>query len=129
MPKFSKTSQDRLDTCHEDLQRLFERVVEEYDCSILCGHRGQEEQNRAFEKGLSKLEFPKSKHNRTPSLAVDVAPYPVDWKNWPEWYHFAGYVKAIARDMGISVRWGGDWDSDNDFEDQNFNDLPHWEIV
>lgn len=129
MPKFSKTSQDRLDTCHEDLQRLFERVVEEYDCSILCGHRGQEEQNRAFEKGLSKLEFPKSKHNRTPSFAVDVSPYPVEWKNTMEWYHFAGYVKAIARDMGIRVRWGGDWDSDNDFEDQNFNDLPHWEIV
>jgi hypothetical protein len=30
--------------------------------------------------------------------------------------------------MGIGLRWGGDWDSDKDFSDQNFDDLVHWEL-
>jgi peptidoglycan L-alanyl-D-glutamate endopeptidase CwlK len=28
-----------------------------------------------------------------------------------------------------AIRWGGDWDSDDIFDDQNFDDLPHFELV
>ena len=28
-----------------------------------------------------------------------------------------------------NVRWGGDWNMDNNFKDQKFNDLPHFELV
>ena len=48
MPRFGKTSQSRLSTCHNDLQRLFNRVVEKYDCTIICGQRSHEEQTSPF---------------------------------------------------------------------------------
>ena len=128
MPSFSQRSKNKLDSCHPDLQRLFERVVQEFDCTILAGHRGMQEQNSAFDKGFSKLRYPRSKHNKWPSLAVDVAPYPLDWKDKETFYYFAGFVKGLAAEMGIAIRWGGDWDSDTMVHDQTFMDLPHFEL-
>jgi len=128
MPSFSARSRARLETCHEDLQRLFNEVIKHYDCTILCGHRGEEEQNEAFRQGRSQLQFPQSKHNSLPSIAVDVAPYPIDWDNRPRFYHFGGLVLGFSIGMGIPIRWGGDWDSDTDLDDQSFFDLPHFEL-
>ena len=112
MPSFGKRSAKRLNSCHVDLIRLFERVVEEYDCTIMTGHRGRKPQNAAFDAGNSKLRFPDGKHNALPSMAVDAAPYPVNWDNMKRFYHFAGYVLGIAKEMGLIIRWGGDWDRD-----------------
>lgn len=129
MPKFSKVSQDRLKTCDQRLQDLFNEVIKNYDCSIICGHRGQADQDKAYNEGKSKIKWPNGKHNSNPSRAVDVAPYPIDWNDTKRFYHFAGYVKATADQMGIKIRWGGDWDSDNDFKDNSFNDTPHFELI
>lgn len=128
MPSFSARSRANLETCHEDLQRLFGEVIKHYDCTILCGHRGEEEQNEAFRQGRSQLQFPQSKHNSLPSIAVDVAPYPIDWDNRSRFYHFGGLVLGISIGMGIPIRWGGDWDMDTDLNDQSFFDLPHFEL-
>ena len=129
MPEFGKRSRDQLATAHPDLQRLFNEVIKHYDCAVIIGHRGEQAQNEAVEHGMSKLKWPDSPHNKTPSQAVDVAPYPVDWKNIKSFYHFAGYVKAVADQLGIAIRWGGDWDGDFDLTDQNFFDLPHFELI
>lgn len=129
MPAFGDKSKGNLRQAHPDLQLLFEKVVEKYDCSVICGHRDEMTQNDLFEQGMSKLQWPDSKHNKMPSLAVDVVPYPVDWKDKARFYHFAGYVFGVARSMGIKLRWGGDWDGDLSFSDQNFHDLPHFELV
>lgn len=128
MPSFSQRSRARLITCDKRLQDLFEEVVKGFDCIILQGHRGEEEQNRYYAEGKSKLKYPQSKHNKIPSLAVDVAPYPVNWSDKERFYYFAGYVKGIAQFLGIELRWGGDWDSDTHIHDQTFFDLPHFEI-
>ena len=129
MASFSQISQDRLDSCDPRLRALFAEVVKNYDCTVIYGYRGEAEQNDAFRLGRSTKQFPNSKHNQSPSLAVDVAPYPVDWNDLKRFYHFAGFVKGVAKNMGIPIRWGGDWDADNDFKDQRFNDLPHFEIA
>lgn len=129
MYKFSTKSREQLLTAHKDLQSLFKEVIKGYDCTVIIGHRTEEEQNEAFRTNHSKLKFPESKHNSSPSMAVDVAPYPIDWTNTEAFYHFGGYVKGVADQMGIQVRWGGDWDDDNDLHDQTFMDLVHWELV
>ena len=134
MPLYSKTSMGRLEECHPDLQTIFKEVVKYFDNTIMCGHRGEQDQNEAFEKGFSKLKFPQSKHNKTPSLAVDAVPYPVDWKDTKRMIHFAGYVMGIAKllkDRGIiekNLRWGGDWDKDTELKDNKFQDYPHFEL-
>ena len=61
-------------------------------------------------------------------MALDVCPYPIDWNDKDRFYNFAGLVKGIAISMDIKIRWGGDWDGDNDLKDQTFFDLPHFEL-
>ncbi len=129
MPRFGKTSNIRLNEAHPDLQRLFREVVKSWDCSILCGHRNERDQTEAFDAGNSSVEFPNSKHNAIPSRAVDVAPYPIDWNDLGRFYMFAGYVLRTAEEMGIRIRYGGDWDGDKKTTDQTFNDLPHFELL
>ena len=125
---FSKASLSKLSTCDQRLQDVFLKVIDSYDCTILAGHRGKAAQNKAFDEGKSKLRWPVSKHNDKPSMAIDVAPYPIDWDNINGFYHFSGYVLGIAHTMGITLRWGGDWDQDNDLTDQSFMDLVHFEL-
>jgi len=129
MASFGASSKAQLDTVHPRLKELFNEVVKTFDCKVICGYRTQGDQDKAFEAGLSKVQWPNSKHNSYPSLAVDVAPYPVDWKDLNRFYHFGGYVRAVADRLGIKIRWGGDWDGDFDLKDQNFFDLPHFELV
>lgn len=128
MPQFSDLSKQRLATCHPKLQALFNEVIKHYDCTVTCGYRSAAEQEEAVRTGKSKTLFPDSKHNKTPSMAVDVVPCPVDWKNMEAFYHFGGFVRGIASTMGIKIRWGGDWDGDFQLKDQNFYDLPHFEL-
>lgn len=128
MPSFSTRSRDRLSTADGRLQRLFEEVVGHYDCTILEGHRGKEAQNRAVEEGKSHVRWPNGKHNARPSRAVDVAPWPIDWKNTKRFYHFAAFVQGYAACLGVKIRWGGDWDRDFDLDDQRFMDLVHFEL-
>lgn len=129
MPKLSQKSIERLASCHSDLRLLFSEVAKHYDITILCGHRNKEEQDEAFRSGKSKIQWPNGKHNSFPSLAVDVVPYPIDWNDKIRFYHFAGFVRGIAARLDMKIRWGGDWDGDFDFKDQNFFDLPHFELV
>lgn len=132
MAAFSPISAQRLATCDERLQRLFTEVVKYWDCTVMQGHRGMEEQNEAVELGNSKLRWPNGPHNGRPSKAADVYPWPIPddgtAKGRATYYAFAGYVLGTAQQMGIPIRWGGDWDGDRDLMDQDFDDLVHFEV-
>jgi hypothetical protein len=129
MPSFSERSTERLRTCDPDLFDLFQRVVETFDVTIICGHRGEEDQDRAVAKGASKLAWPRSKHNKTPSLAVDVAPWPLDWNARDRFILLGGFVLGIAEEMGIDIRWGGDWNDNRFMRDERLQDLVHFELT
>ena len=129
MYHFSQGSKDRLNTLHPDLQFLLHKAIMIMDFSVTWGVRNETEQNTIFEKGASKLQYPDSKHNKEPSQAVDIDPYPIDYKDVRRYYILAGIMKALAKEHNIKIRWGGDWDSDNDLTDQTFNDLAHFELV
>lgn len=99
-------------------------VIRYVDCSVICGYRNEVDQNKAFAEGKSQLKYPKGRHNRRPSEAVDVVPYPIDWDDELGFYHFAGFVKGMAAMLGIEVVWGGDWPNFIDGK----KDLAHWEL-
>ncbi|MGB0749039.1 MAG: M15 family metallopeptidase [Magnetospiraceae bacterium] len=103
-------------------------MVPVFDCSILCGYRSPEEQALAFAAGRSKARPGQSPHNHSPALAVDVAPYPIDWSDRDRFHYFAGFVIAAALTLGIDLRWGGDWDRDTQTRDNRFDDLVHFEL-
>ena len=128
MPYFGKKSKERLNTCDSKLQKVFNEVIKHVDCSVLEGHREKDRQNKLFEEGKTKVKYPNGRHNRQPSSAVDVTPYPVDWKDRERQTLFAGFVIGVASQMGINLRWGGDWDQDFQVVDNRFDDFPHFEL-
>ena len=128
MPKFGRKSRERLSTCNDKLQKVFNEVIKHVDCSVLEGHRSKDRQNKLYEEGKTKVKYPNGRHNRQPSSAVDVTPYPVDWKDRERQTLFAGFVIGVASQMGIKLRWGGDWDQDFQVEDNRFDDFPHFEL-
>lgn len=112
-----KDSNRHLDTCHPELQNLIRRVaagIDEgdlkyagvTDIAVLCGYRGEEEQNKAVAEGASETPWPRSKHNRMPSDAVDVVPYPIRWKD-PAWVKgleaLHAYIAGAAHILGIDL--------------------------
>jgi peptidoglycan L-alanyl-D-glutamate endopeptidase CwlK len=115
-------------------------AVKVMDFSILCGHRGKDEQAKSVLAGYSKTNFPNSKHNKYPSHAIDIAPYPYNAaptiKNLARFYYLAGIVQAIAQELEIEIKWGGDWlrtatigHCRPDFTKNNFDDLFHFELI
>ncbi len=129
MYHYSDSSKRHLASCDERLQLVFNKVIEHYDCTIICGHRGEVAQTMAFEGGKSEVQWPNSKHNSKPSKAVDAMAFPLDWFDYQRSAHFAGFVLGIAQSMNIKLRWGGDWDRDGEMKDHKFIDYPHFEII
>jgi peptidoglycan L-alanyl-D-glutamate endopeptidase CwlK len=129
MPRFSKQSLDRLATCHPDLQRLLHEVIKEFDVIVLCGHRSVAEQSRLYAQGrtapgkkVTNIDGVriKGRHNYKPALAVDLAPYPLDWSDTERFREMGSKVKEVAARLEIPATWGGDW--------KRFKDLPHFEL-
>jgi peptidoglycan L-alanyl-D-glutamate endopeptidase CwlK len=136
MPKFSQSSFSKLSTCHPDLQVLFYEIIKYFDCTILEGYRNEEDQEKAFRTGNTKLHYPHGNHNKTPSLAVDVAPYPINFSDTKLSLWFGGYVMGIAQrlkeegKMTHSVRWGGSWDGLGKLvRAGQLNDANHFELI
>lgn len=123
------------------LQAVVVSVSRNYRLTVVEGRRGKERQNAFFYEGTSQLKYPASKHNREPSHAVDIAPLTVgrdiDWDDRERFCVLAGRMMQ-AFDMlqqrgAISphwkLRWGGDWDEDDDLRDNSFDDLVHFELA
>jgi len=128
---FGTTSTKRLQTCHIDLQALLHEVMDktQIDFTVCCGHRGEEEQEAAFDAGNSKAHFGESPHNCRPAMAFDIAPYydgKLQWDDIDAFEELAELVKECARDLksrriiGDDIVWGGDFHS--------FKDRPHFEL-
>lgn len=128
MATYSVRSKANLSTCHIDLQEVFNRVVIGFDCAILEGHREKATHDDYLHRGLTQVSYEESCHSSLPSNAIHAVPYPIDWEDRERFHYFAGYVKGIADMMGVKIRWGGNWKGDNDFKNNNFDDLCHYEL-
>lgn len=142
MPKFGVKSKAALATCHPDLQILMNEVIKTYDCIISYGYRSPEEQFELYKKGRKLIAGvwvkvgptvtykdgykKKSNHNSKPSMAVDVTPYPLNWKDYAEFKKMAKIILDTADRLykegkiKSKIGWGGNW--------KVFKDYPHFEI-
>ena len=129
MAQFSEKSKRILATCHPKLVAVCNTAIMRFDFSVISGNRVEQEQNQLFRDGKSHLTFPHSKHNKKPSMAVDLAPFPIDWEDTGRFKLLAGYLLGLSTALEIDIRWGGDWNRDFNMENQRFNDLPHFELI
>jgi len=130
MPKFGKRSKQRLQGVDSKLVNVLNEVCKYFDITVIEGIRSQERQNELVAQGKSKTKFGKHVQGK----AVDIAPYPIDWNARDDFHYLGGFLLGVASQMGINVRWGGDW-SDSSLsqnrrttKDNNFDDLVHFEL-
>lgn len=136
--KFSERSLIQLATVRAELRDVITEALGLglIDFAVIQGRRSKEEQNRFFSMGRSRVEWPNGAHNvLNPddlAEAVDIQPV-IDGKPSNNYRHFiflAGVVMAIAKQRGVPLRWGGNWDMDGEpITDQKFQDLYHFELV
>ena len=132
MAKFSAASLKQRATLHPRLQLVFDEAIKYYDFAIIEGFRGKTLQNKAFATGKSKLPWPLGSHNKTPSKAADLAPFPIDWSDRSQalvrFGILAGVIKTCAERLKVRIRWGGDWNRNWDPRDETFLDWGHFEL-
>lgn len=119
--RLGKRSLKRLQGVHPDLVKVIKRAIEltPIDFTVLEGKRSVARQRRLVRSGASKTM--NSRH--LTGHAVDIAPlHPngkISW-HWPHYFLLEPAVKQAARELGITVEWGGDW--------RSFKDGPHWQL-
>ena len=124
MYRFGKRSRQRLKGVDAKLVNILNELIKMMDVTVIEGLRSAERQEELLAKGATKVKY--SKHME--GKAVDIAPYPIDWEDRDRFYYMGGMVRGIAKQLGIKVRFGGDWDSDGETKDNNFDDLVHIEL-
>ena len=144
MFQFGSGSQSKLATVHPDLKAVFDLAITRttYDFTIVHGWRGEEVQNALEASGASTKRYPDSRHNKTddPTIenpgfvsdAVDFAPYidgKIPWGETHIFAHVAGVIMAAAVELGVGIRWGGDWDGDGNTKEHKLQDWGHVERV
>lgn len=128
----SQNSKALLGKAHPSLRRLAEAVAAKgVPFRVTCSVRSAAEQNRAFRAGLSKARAGQSPHNYNPSAAIDIAPGwdgPINWQDTAAFDRVAAAFLDAAKALGVSLRWGADWDMDGKTSDERFVDRPHIEL-
>ena len=135
MFKFGKRSMRFIVTLKQNIQDVLIEAIKTspIDFCVISAYRGKVEQNGYFKAGTG-LEWPKSKHNKSPSEAFDFAPYHkknphIRWKNVDEFVTVAKHIIAVGESMGVNLRSGRDWDQDGIFNEKGEYDGPHIEEV
>lgn len=124
---FSARSRNNLQGIHPDLIRVCKRALElsPVDFTVVEGLRDIERQRKLFAEGKSLTM--KSRHLPQPDgygHAVDLYPF-YDGKvqvHAPSsvFRQVADAMKAAARELGVTITWGGDW--------KRLVDTPHYQI-
>ena len=138
MPKFGSRSKKNLKGVKSELINVLNKVVKDYDITVTEGLRSGERQQELYAQGRSKLDGVNRKSKHQTGMAVDIAPYPIDYSDTKGFYYLAGIMMATAKRLGVRIRWGGDWNMDQKFsghpdhprtdESQKFDDLVHYEL-
>jgi len=127
--KFSKRSLNRMSKVHPALVQVMEVAIKDspYDFGITSGYRTESEQAELVARGSSKTM--NSKHRK--GLAVDIAVYNEGQLTWEFKYYEAVsvHIKKVAADLGIGVKWGGDFKVWKNGELVPYRDGPHYQLV
>lgn len=144
---FGPSSRKKLETCHTDLQKIFNLAISrsKVDFGISEGFRDLTRQKKLYDEGRSKIDgiIKKGNHNYFPSRAGDIYAYHPNIEtrrkiayDQVHLAYIAGIINSCAEELYAKgeinhlIRWGGNWDSDGVLiYDQGFDDYPHHELI
>ena len=106
---------------HGDLVKVVRRAAEisDLDFTIIEGVRSIERQRQLVAKGASKTMRSRHLTGHAVDVAIKVGGK-IRW-DWPLYESFSKVMKKAARDVGVKIKWGGDWTS--------FKDGPHYQLT
>ena len=134
MFSLSKRSLDRLNGVDPRLVAVVKRAIEitTQDFMVLEGLRTPQRQAELYAQGRTAPGPVVTWTMQSPHLegrAVDLVPYPVDWNTLSKFDAIAKAMFDAAKEQGVSIRWGADWDRDGKPRERGESDSPHFEIV
>lgn len=141
MFELDEKSLKNLNTCHPDIQTIFNELIKKTNFIIVTGFIDETTQNKAFGLGVTKLAWPEGKHNKIPSMSLDAYPaniclHPKDITEKNIYIvamrHFAAKVFAEAETLKLAgkitheIIWGAGWEDSNEY---SFLDYAHFELA
>lgn len=150
---FGAASAAQLATVDPLLEKVCRRaiVLSTIDFSVLEGRRSVLRQHELYAQGRDAAAMHKagifdvpanpgkpivtwtlnSRHFPDPKTglgnAVDLCPSPVDFNNMAKYHAIRDVMYKAGADLGVPIRWGGDWDGDGVTE-KGETDFGHFEI-
>ena len=133
MNKLNTRSEQNLVGVKEPLVRVVRRASEICSVPMLVieGVRSKQRQAELFAKKATRTMD--SRH--LTGDAVDIVPYKVigdkthiDWNDKKGFLAVKDAMFAAAKELGVRIRWGGDWNMNGRSEDERFYDGPHFEL-
>lgn len=142
--KLSKRSMDNLAGVHPSLGKVMKAAIvnSPVDFTIVCGVRTTKQQQEIFAQGRTKPGMKVTNADGVKNLsnhqdeadgrkdglgsAVDLYPFfegkvQVNHKDTiANLKKIAAHIKAVARELGVKITWGGDW--------RNPYDPPHFQL-
>ncbi len=126
--KLSGRSLKNLEGVHADLQAVVKLAITftEIDFAVVEGKRTLEKQKQYLAAGATTTL--KSRH--IDGCAVDLGAFlgREYLKNAAPYHKLKDAMFKAAKQLGIPLRWGGDWDCAGDSGDERFFDGPHFEL-
>ena len=121
-----KRSRSNLQGVHPDLVKVVHRAIEitKRDFTVIEGERTVLRQKQLFAEGKTKTM--NSRH--LTGHAVDLMPLNGKAAAWDRCAEVARAMFAAAKELGIKIRWGGDWNENGRSDDETFYDGPHFEL-
>lgn len=93
-----------------------------------CIVRTPADQDAAYALGHSRIKGSGEYPHRF--AAVDIIHGTLGWKMSEKSWDLIGHVGfEVAKKVGATLVWGGDWDGDGDIHDQKLYDPAHWELA
>lgn len=134
MFRFSQRSLNNLIGVSPKLIAVVKRAIEitTVDFKVIEGLRTKERQAELYAQGRTKpgkvvTWTMQSKH--IDGLAVDLLPAPYDWKDPAKFDAVAKAMFQAADELGVTIRWGADWDMDGNPRERGETDSPHFELA
>ena len=129
MARFDARSERNLAKLHPQLQKVMVDACKTYNFIISDSSRNEIDQNKAYRMGFSRVKFGQSAHNWSPSLAADCYPSPFNAnESRSKMIELYQVIKQSAKNVGVSIRQGADFDRDGNLKNDQWVDLPHVEL-
>lgn len=137
---FSERSLNNLKGVHPKLVAVVKRALElsTIDFTVLEGVRSQARQDELWAQGRTKpgqvvtwVQTSGTHGIQADGFghAVDLAPYPIDWNDFARFDQLANTMFIAAKELNVTLRWGGDWDMDSVIHERGESDSPHFELI